>query len=91
MELKKEKYINNKKLLHDMPKNRDIIALAPIERLFKFKGADRVSKKALVLVQEYVTKNAKTIINRAKEISINSNRDTVLERDVKLAESRFFK
>jgi len=74
-----------------MPKNKEIVSLAIIDRMFKFKGANRVSKKALVVVQGYITQRAKSVVKRGMDIAINSNRKTILERDIKLAESKYFK
>lgn len=74
-----------------MPKNKEILSLAVIDRMFKVKGANRVSKKALIVVQEYITNKAMLIVKRAMDVATNSNRKTILQRDINLAESKFFK
>ena len=66
---------------HELP-------LAPLRRIFRSQGADRVSDDAVVLLREYLEKVAKEIALEAVEASRHANRRTVTDEDVKFAISR---
>jgi histone H3/H4 len=74
-----------------MPKNKEPIALAPLERILKENGAIRVSDDALVEFSGWLTEYAQEISKRAIAISKNSNRKTILEEDMILAISEIRK
>jgi histone H3/H4 len=68
-----------------MPKNKNPIALAPLERILKENGANRVSKEALVVLAEHIENKAKEIAEKSIKFSKHAQRRTVLADDVKLA------
>ena len=68
-----------------MPKNKDPIALAPLERILKENGAKRVSDDALVVLAKEIDSEARHIARKSIELSKHANRRTVLPEDVRLA------
>lgn len=70
-------------------KSRDHeLPLAPLRRIFRSQGADRVSDDAVALLREYLEKVAREIALEAVEASQHANRKTVTDEDVKFAISR---
>lgn len=62
--------------------------LAPLRRIFRSQGAERVSDDAVALMREYLEKLATEIALEAVEASRHANRRTVTDEDVKFAISR---
>ncbi|ABL77757.1 histone family protein [Thermofilum pendens] len=64
------------------------IPLAPLRRIFRSQGAERISDDAVVFLREYLEKLAREIALEAIEASRHANRRTVTDEDVKFAISR---
>ena len=62
-----------------------MIPKAVIKRIFQSVGADRVSNDALVLLEEFIVKEAESIAADSISVSSHSGRKTVKKDDVKLA------
>lgn len=66
-------------------KNKNILALATMEKLFKESGAIRVSTSAKEELKNILEDYAKNIATRAIELASHSKRKTIKSDDVKLA------
>ena len=61
------------------------IPVAPMERILKNAGAERVSREAAMLLAEELEKIAMGIAKSAAELSKHAGRKTVKADDIKLA------
>jgi DNA-binding protein len=68
-----------------MPKNKNPIASAPLKRILKENGANRVSADALTVLAEYLEEQAKGIARESIKLAKHAQRRTVLKEDVMLA------
>ncbi len=69
----------------DKPKQVTLIPKAPLMRIFKKQGTERVSDRAVQLLVSFLTKNAEVIAANAVEIAKHRGSRTVNEGDVRLA------
>ncbi len=61
------------------------LPLAPIERLIKKAGAERISEEATVALRDYLEKCAIKIAKNAVEYARHAGRKTVKVADIELA------
>jgi len=66
-------------------KNKNILALATMEKLLKESGAIRVSTSAKEALKDILQNYAKDIATKAIELANHSKRKTIKSDDVKLA------
>ncbi|RLE81532.1 MAG: histone [Thermoprotei archaeon] len=67
------------------------IPLAPLERIFRTVGAERVSREALVYLKEILEEIAEEIAKEAVDLVRFSNRKTITKEDVDYAKRRVFR
>jgi len=65
------------------------LPLAPIDRLIRKAGADRVSSEATETLRDILEDLAVSISKSAVELARHTKRNTVVEDDIKLAFSQF--
>jgi histone H3/H4 len=63
------------------------IPIAPLDRLIRKVGIDRVSESASTALGEILEDIGKDIAERSKEIALHAGRNTITEKDIKLAYS----
>lgn len=61
------------------------LSLAPIDRLMRIAGAERISDEAVSILREILEEVAKDISRQAMELAKHAGRKTILADDVKLA------
>ncbi len=61
------------------------LSLAPIDRLMRTVGAERISDEAISILREILEEMAKDISRQAMELAKHAGRKTILADDVKLA------
>ena len=64
---------------------REILALAAMEKLMKKYGAPRVSEDAKVALRLVLEEHAKGICEQAVKVSLHAGRKTVKKEDIELA------
>ncbi len=62
-----------------------MLSLLSFERIARKAGVKRISKKALEELSEIIDEEAVEIASKAVQISKHAERNTVMDRDVKLA------
>ncbi|MHA1918096.1 MAG: histone family protein [Candidatus Ranarchaeia archaeon] len=67
-------------------KSRDI-PIAPLDRLIRKVGVERVSEGASFALGEILESIGKDIAERSKEIAAHTGRKTITEKDIRLAYS----
>lgn len=72
-----------------MPRER-LFPLAPIERLIKKGGAERVSATATRTLRELLEDLTLKIASAARELAEHAGRKTITEGDIKLAYKQLF-
>ncbi|ASI99810.1 archaeal histone HpkA [Thermococcus celer] len=61
------------------------LPIAPIDRLIRKAGAERVSEEAAKVLAEYLEEYAIELSRRAKDYAMHAGRKTVKAEDIKLA------
>lgn len=64
---------------------RDILALAAMEKLLKEYGAPRVSEDAKVALRTVLENHAKGICEQAVKVALHAGRKTIKKEDIELA------
>ena len=64
------------------------LPLNPFKKIAKQNGVKRISQKACELLAQYCEEYTIELIKKAQIFSENSNRTTILERDVESAKKR---
>lgn len=67
---------------------RGTLPLAPLERIVKGAGVERVSREALLALQEALEDHARELAEEALRYARHARRRTVTQEDVKLAAGR---
>ncbi|MFT4312294.1 MAG: histone [Candidatus Woesearchaeota archaeon] len=65
-----------------MPKNKTLIAKAPLQRLIKQVGVNRISDKGVEQLRMYIEKQTQTLAKKSIELAKHSGRNTILIDDV---------
>ena len=68
-----------------MMSERDILALAAMEKLMKKYGAPRVSEDAKVALRAVLDSRAKEVCEQAVKVALHAGRKTVKKEDIELA------
>jgi histone H3/H4 len=73
----------------NMPRDKRTrnIPVAPLDRLIRKVGIDRVSESASTALGEILEDIGRDIAERSKEIALHAGRKTITEKDIKLAYS----
>ncbi|HDI31364.1 MAG TPA: histone [Thermofilum sp.] len=74
-----------------MPRNRGEIAIAPIARILKQEGAERVSDEAATYLRNILEEIARYIAREAVSLTKYSNRKTVTRRDIEYVVKRMYR
>jgi histone H3/H4 len=69
-----------------MPRNKRIIPLASLAREFYDENTSRVSTEALVELSEWLENYGLKLSSKAWELCINSNKKTLMDTDIKIAQ-----
>ncbi len=67
------------------------LPLAPVERILRKAGAQRVSEEAKKEMAKAIEEMAVKIAKRASELAKNAGRKTVREEDIKMASQEILK
>lgn len=70
-----------------MPRSRKdrIIPVAPIDRLIRQTGADRVSDKGAERLAQILEEIGESLAQRAHELTVHAGRKTITDKDMELA------
>ncbi|MBN2368457.1 histone family protein [Candidatus Woesearchaeota archaeon] len=73
-----------------MAKRENIIPFEPVGRLIQDSGAERVSQDAKAAMADFLTEYALKIGELAVKYARHAGRNTVTEKDIRLAEKNFY-